>query len=322
LPADLLSFFIPTPVTWLGGRSFSSVSAAYLANTSEQGTYLGLPLIFMAIAYWSESFKKPATKVLMAATLVAVVWSLGVLLTIDGHEIISLPFKLLASQKLFNEVMPVRIGMYTALGTAVAAAAWVAAPDGFRWRRWLLGLLAVVFLFPNADAVRPTGERIFDDAYRSPAFIANGLYRRYLSPGEVVLPVPFGPIGASLLWQAQARGYFRLASGWFGYYPPSYATSPVAGQLSTFGPFTDPVRLTRSFLIGHGVGAVVMLPAQAGPWPKVMSQLGLKQMSVGGVWLYQVSRALRLPSPRRRRSADVTVRRGSAKRAHRRPLGR
>lgn len=296
LPADLLSFVIPTPMTWLGGRSFWSVSASYLGNTAEDGTYLGLPLIAIAIAYWSESFRKPATKVLMAATLVAAVWSLGVLLTIDGHRIISLPFKLLASQKLFNEVMPVRIGMYTALGTAIAAAGWVAAPGSFRWRRWLLGLLAVVFLFPNANSVKPTGQRIFDEAYRSPTFITDGLYRHYLRPGEVVLPVPFGPVGASLLWQAQARGYFRLASGWFGYYPPSYLTSPVVGQLSDFGPFTDPVRQTRSFLISHRVGAVVILPGQSGPWPRVMSQLGLKPMSVGGVWLYRVPRGLKVAS--------------------------
>jgi len=72
-PADLLSFVIPTPMTWLGGRSFSSVSAAYLGNTSEQGTYLGLPLIAIAIAYWSESSKKPGTKVLVAVSLVAAV---------------------------------------------------------------------------------------------------------------------------------------------------------------------------------------------------------------------------------------------------------
>lgn len=290
LPADALSFFIPTPMTWLGGRSFSSVSDAFLSNTAEQGTYLGLPLIIMAIAYWSGSFRKPAAKVLMAATLIAIVWSLGEVLTIDGHMTQPLPFKLLAPHKLFNEIMPVRIGMYTAMGFALAAAAWVAEPGAFRWRRWALGALAVIFIFPNGNAVRPTGEPIFAEGYRSPAFITSGVYRRYLRPREVVLPVPFGPIGASLLWQAQTQGYFRLASGWFGYYPPDYSASPVSGQLSEFGPFADPVRPMAAFLIKHEVGAVVMVPSQAGPWPRVMSQLGLRRSSVAGVWLYQVPR--------------------------------
>ncbi len=291
-PADLLSFVIPTPMTWLGGRSFSSVSAAYLGNTAEQGTYLGLPLVAIAIAYWSESFKRPATKVLMAVTLVAVVWSLGLVLNVDGHPTISLPFKLLAGHKLFDEVLPVRIGNYTALGTALAAALWLAAPGTFRWRRWLLGLLAVIFLFPNANSVRVTGEQIFNETYQSPVFITDGLYRGYLRRGEVILPVPFGPFGSSLLWQAQAQGYFRLASGWFGYFPAGYTTNMVVGQLSGFHAFTDPVSLMRSFLVAHDVGAVVMVAGQGGPWPQVMSQLGLKPITVGGVWLYHVPRTL------------------------------
>ena len=177
-PADLLSFAIPTPMTWLGGKSFSAVSSAYIANTGEDGAYLGLPLIAIVIAYWSECFKRPATKVLMAVTLVAVVWSLGEVLNVDGHPTISVPFKLLAGYRLLNEVLPVRISMYTALATALAAALWVAAPGTFRWPRWLLGLLAVIFLFPNANSVNVTGQKIFDEAYRSPKFITDGLVPR------------------------------------------------------------------------------------------------------------------------------------------------
>lgn len=287
-PADLLSFFVPPAMTGLGGKTFSSVSSAFVVNIGEQGTYLGLPLLVIVIAYWWQSVRRPATKVLMAATLVAAVWSLGEVLSIDGHSTISLPWKLFASHKLFNEVLPVRIGVYTALGAAVSAALWVAAPGSFRWRRWLLGLLAVVFVFPNADATIASGQRIFDEPYVSPAFITDGSYRHYLHPGEVILPVPFGPVGDSLLWQAQAQGYFRMASGWFGYYPPDYSASNLVGQLSGFAPFTDPVTAMGSFLITHHVGAVVMLPGQDDAWPRVMSQLGLTPIRVGGVWLYDV----------------------------------
>ena len=219
------------------------------------------------------------------------------MLNVDGHPTISLPFKLLGGYRLLNEVTPARIGIYTALGTALAAAMWVAAPGIFRWRRWLLGLVAVICLFPNASSVRATGEQIFNETYQSPAFISDGRYRNYLRRGEVILPVPFGPFGSSLLWQAQAQGYFRLASGWFGYYPGDYSTSMVVGQLSGFHSFTDPVSLMRSFLVAHRVGAVVMIAGQGGPWPQVMSQLGLERITVGGVWLYDVARTLSASAP-------------------------
>jgi len=62
----------------------------------------------------------------------------------------------------------------------------------------------------------------------------------------------------------------------------------VVGQLSGFHAFTDPVSLTRAFLVAHRVGAVVMVADQGGPWPQVMSQLGLTPITVGGVWLYHV----------------------------------
>jgi hypothetical protein len=290
-PADLLSFVIPTPMTWLGGSSFTSVSSGYVANIGEEGTYLGLPLIAIAIAYWSQSFRRPATKVLMSATLVAAVWSLGGVLSVDGHPTISLPWKLVASTKPFDEVLPVRVGLYIALGTAVTAALWLAAPGSSR-RRWLLGLVAAVFLLPNVDAVA-SGHRVFEKRYVSPAFISDGSYRRYLHHDEVILPLPFGPLGNSLLWQAQSQGYFRMASGWFGYYPPDYSTSRVVAQMSRFAPFTDPVLGMRWFLIAHGVGAVVMASGQGGPWPQVMSQLGLRRVSVDGVWLYQLPRSWR-----------------------------
>ena len=134
----------------------------------------------------------------------------------------------------------------------------------------------------------------------------------------MILPVPFGPFGNSLLWQAQAQGYFRLASGWFGYWPAGYSTSLVISQLSGFQPFTDPVSLMGSFLATHRVGAVVMVAGQGGPWPQVMSQLGLKRIIVGGVWLYCVPQiwrehvAAHLPSQQRDPwPVGLRIRRGS-----------
>jgi hypothetical protein len=287
-PADLLSFVIPTRMTWLGGTTFSSISADYLGNTAEQGTYLGLPLIAIALAGWLEFRRRPASRVLMAVSLIAALWSLGAVLRVDGQAVVSLPYKLIASAKPFTEVLPVRIGMFTALGVAVTAALWLSSPGGVKPGRWLVGLLAVIFLFPAANSVRQSGQPIFHETYRSPAFITQGLYRRYLRPGTVVLPIPFSLNGTSLLWQAQAQGYFRLASGWFGYFPTGYSHNRVAAELAWPRHFTDPVAPLRRFLAAHDIGAVVITAGHGGPWPGVMSQLKLRGVAAGGVRVYRV----------------------------------
>lgn len=290
-PGDLLSYVIPTPISWLGGSWFTSTSSHFIAGYTEEDTYLGLPLILIILAFAVESWRRPRTRVLIAVIVVAFIWSLGQVLNVKGVSSIHLPFNWIAGDKGFNEILPSRIGLYTELGAAVAAALWLSRPDARRrWLRWALALLAAVFLFPNANAVGSTGAPIFQETYAPTPFFTQKLYQRYLYPNEVVLPIPFGYLGPSLLWQAQAKGYFRLASGWFGYWPPDYYDDPVVMQMIGAQPSTtpDPVSGMRSFLLNHQVGAVVVQDGGGGPWSAVFSQLGLKPIAVGGVDLYRI----------------------------------
>jgi hypothetical protein len=293
--ADLLSYIIPTPIVRIGAFRFAALSSAFPAAGGyiETGTYLGLPLVIGAVAYWVANSGRWAVRVMLTVAAVAFVWSLGGQLSIAGIETISLPFKLLQDKPVFSELTPVRLGVYVELCAAIAFALWLSLPGRLGWLKWLLAVAAAAFLFANTDGSFSSGAKVFDQSVASPAFITDGAYRHYLHHGEAIMPIPFGPDGNSMIWQAQARGYFRLASGWFGYYPPGYATSRVMGELLSFAPYTDPFRLMRRFFAAHDVGAVVMLPAQAGPWPAVMTQLGLRRVSVGGVWLYNVPAALR-----------------------------
>ncbi len=292
-PGDLLSFFIPTPITALGGTSFGGVSAGYVAGFCETGTYLGLPLIAILIAHANGAWSRPRTRIITVCVLIAILWSLGQILSVDGHSTIKLPWDLFARIRGFNEILPVRIGVYTEMGAAIAAAIWVSAPSQPSWRRWLLAVLAVIFLFPNSNAVQ-NGSMIFRESYTTPSFFTTGQYKRYLRPNEVVLPIPFGYLGTSLLWQADAHGYFRLASGWFGYWPPDYYNDPVVMQMIGVQPSTTPNPETglSSFLRRHGVGAVVIEDGQGGPWPAVLHSLGVKPVAAGGVDVYDLPRSL------------------------------
>jgi hypothetical protein len=287
-PVDLLNYIIPTRITYLGGEKFSGISGMFQGNTSEQGGYLGLPLVLMVLACWFYRWKRPLVRVMMVMTLVAAVWSMGEYLDVAGHQtFLALPFKLLVSHTPFDKMLPDRVSAFTALGGTLAAAIWLAVPGRVRIGRWLLAALAVIFIFPNANSYLGTTP-LYNETFASPPFITQGLYKKYLTPNEVVLPLPFGATGSSLLWQAQAHGYFREASGWFGLYPSDYAGSSIVGQMSDFGPATAKPADMAAFLKQFKVGAVV---DQSGPmsyWTELLEKLGYRPIDVGGLQVFDV----------------------------------
>jgi hypothetical protein len=288
-PADALSFLIPTPITWLGGHRFASVSGAFLGNLAENGTYVGLPVAIIVAAFAVQSWVTRTAKVLLTVLAMAVVWSLGNRLYIDGRPTIRLPWAALTHVPLFDQLLPVRIVLYIALVCSVVVALWIATPGDGKVLRWGLGLLTVALLLPNTGAVYPgTTATAFHARLREPAFFTDGLYKRYLRPHDVVLPIPYAENGLSMLWQARASMYFRLASGYFGSPPSSYSGDPIVAQLTANTPGAGAPSELGSFIVRRNVAAVIADSAEAGPWPPVLAELGLRPASVGGILLYKV----------------------------------
>ncbi len=286
-PADALSFATPSTFELFGAHRFAGVANAFAGSFAENGTYLSLPVILIVAAYAVQRGRTAAGRVLLTVLAVAVVWSLGYTLHIDGHPTVSLPFKLFSHLHGFNEVIPVRIGLYVFLVCAIIVALWLTAPGPSRLRRWPLALLAVVLLFPNANA------GYFDQKLPDPTFFSTNLYRQYLHRDEVVLPIPYAVVGHSMLWQARTSMYFRMASGGF-YVPPNYGSNLFVQQALGLTPGLNPtVAALRSFLAQHHVGAIVVEADQPGVWPSVIGKLGLSPVTVGGVLLYQVPASLR-----------------------------
>jgi hypothetical protein len=286
-PADALSFVIPSTFDQFGGHRFAAVANAFAGNFAENGTYLGLPVILIVAAYAVTRWRTRAGRILLTVLAVAVVWSLGYTLNIDGHPTVALPFKWFSHLRGFNEVLPVRIGLYVFLVCAIIVALWLASPGSSRLLRWPLAILAVVLLFPNSDA------GYFNQKLPDPAFFSTNMYRQYLHPGEVVLPIPYGVVGYSLLWQARTSMYFRLASGDF-YVPADYGENLFVQQALGLTPALKPtVAALRAFLALHHVGAIVVEADQLGVWPRLIGRLRLAPVDVGGVLFYRVPASLR-----------------------------
>lgn len=255
------------------------MSNGFVAGFIETGTYVGLPIIIMVAAFAVQRWHTRAAKVLVSTLAVGVIWSLGEQLNIDGHPTIPLPWKLVGNLRVLNEILPVRISLYIFLTCAVIVALWLTAPGSSRLRRWPLALLAAVFLIPDTA--------LFSQQLDEPAFFTTTLYRHYLSPGEIVLPIPYGTAGPGVLWQASTHMYFRLASGNF-YVPPDYGVQRFVMQALGPGPSVASVSALRSFVARRHVQAIAVQADNTGGWPAVIARLGYPSVDVGGVLLYRV----------------------------------
>ncbi|GAC1434062.1 MAG: hypothetical protein NVSMB51_00300 [Solirubrobacteraceae bacterium] len=261
---DLLSLFVPEQFTALGHGWIDTT--AFPGGVAEHGAYFGL-LLLAAFA-----LSRPS-RLLAGVFALSLLAALGSHLFIDGTRTIPLPWALAGQLPVLRDLVPARLIVYAWLALSVAIALWLA-PGGRR--RWAAVLLGVALIAPNAAAFRsrPSLPALFS----APA--------RVFTPGEVVLAIPFGQRGSSMLWQAQSRFYFRLAEGYLSGVPPAefLRAEPLAPTLIA-GRLPAPAELA-GFLARHAVRHVVIDPPQAGGWPGALQALGWHASSQGGALLF------------------------------------
>ena len=298
-PADLLSYVFPTDMFALGGQRFLALSSRFMTGAApEQNSYLGLPLCALLGAFVVGQWRRPVTKVIGTATCVAFLLSLGTQLTIAGHPTISMPFDILERLPFFDLSLPSRLGLFVALGAALATALWLAwaRAGGQRVRRWLVALAAVAFLVPDLAVADKT------ETYTQPRFFTSDLYQRYLTRNEVVMTLPNVAVGDEMLWQADTGMYFKLVGGYFGYPPPGYGGSlpgfKLLYQLSSnqLQPTAVYASELRAFLPAHHVAAVLVEDATSGPWttgswPEALAAAGWHRIAdTGGIQVFRPNR--------------------------------
>jgi len=289
---DLLNPFFPTTATWLGHHDFQSLSATYVGGgvTGDDG-YLSIPLV-IAFLVWALGVERhrALTRLALIVAALSFVLALGAHLHIAGEQTVTLPFYWVRHLPIFNDLLPSRIALFTSLAVAVGMAAWLARPTGHVVGRWLVVLLAVVMLFPNITS------SLYGVAPRNPRFFSTALYKRYLTPGETVMVLPFGYNDVSTLWQAEAGFSFYMPEGYVSQInPPPFDKEPIVGRLEQNMP-PAPAELA-SFIRQHFVSHVIVDQVAAGPWPGVLAQLGFHMRSVGGVLLYTIPGAPAVTQP-------------------------
>jgi hypothetical protein len=289
--ADALNVVVPTEVTGLGHQWFRGMSSDFTYRSpAEAASYIGLALLVITVAFAISSRRRPAARVLVPVIVVSYVLSLGSHLDIAGHSTdIPLPWKLLHPLPVFDHIMPPRLFMYGMLAIAISTALWLAQRSARSGLKWALAALAVLMLVPNVSA------DFWDGRPTNPAFFSSDLYKRHLKSDEVVLVLPYGRTGNSMLWQAETNMYFRMPGGYVSpEYPLDYRSDPFLGELLSGQVGDSSVAGLRDFLGRRNVTAVVVESGSAGPWPLLLGGLGLKPVRTGGVLLYRVPQRLSL----------------------------
>jgi hypothetical protein len=120
----------------------------------------------------------------------------------------------------------------------------------------------------------------------TPAFFTRGDYRRYLKPRENIIVLPYGINGGSMLWQAAAGFYFRMAGGWTSLTPREFESWPIVGALLTRTYIPDASAQLRAFMAAHDAHAILVTEQEAQFWQPLLSQLDRSPTRSGGVVVY------------------------------------
>jgi hypothetical protein len=282
--ADLLSLVIPTQAIELGDMSdfFRNLSSRFTSNIFENGSYVGVPLLIIAVWFAVSRWRTLAGKVLTLMLVITIVMGMGPWLHVAGIKTVVLPWRLLKYLPLLNQALPIRISLYTSLILAIVAAIWFSTVRLVPLARLVVATLVLASLLPNPSA-HFWGRDL--KSMIAPPFFSHGLYRRYLEKGETVMVPPYnwGAGSDGMLWQAETGMYFRLATGYLPFAPEGFYDWPIVTSSLQRMALTDVADQWMAFAGAHDVNAVVV---SDGPQSLPLKQMlaALKVPPLKGGW--------------------------------------
>jgi len=262
------------------------VLARRIAFGCEPSAFMGLlPVVSIWIAFRpmpavAEAF--PTERFLLLLLIAIVVLSLGPVLHVDGFPVAPSVWLPALIFPIVNNALPARFVLYAFLVLGVMMALWLSDVRRHAAMRWLISAAAIVSVLPS----------VVPAANTALPFFKQQMYRKYLSPGETVMLLPFGFNGEAMKWQAQSDFYFRVAGGYLGVTPPEYEGWPIVEALLAESPYIpDFGDQFKALIIAHRVGAVIVPEIGFDQYAKLCATLGVVPVRTGGVLIYRLSPA-------------------------------
>jgi hypothetical protein len=273
---DFLNFFVPTPVTALGGAWAQPLAARFPGSTAEQGGYLGLPLIAIMAAYFHGVARRPYGRAFLAVTILIALASLGPVLRVAGHTTgIPMPWLIADQLPVLVNALPSRLSMYLALAAGLAASLWINAGVR-RGARMGAGLLACACIFP-APGMPGWG------TWPAVPFFSPGHIRSAFGDHATLFIVPFGADGPAIGWQYDAGFAFAQAGGHAGFIPARETKWRILQDLENARPGPDFAAGLAAYCDTHHVNAVIAGPGAPPVIAAAIASLGWKSHEDSGV---------------------------------------
>jgi hypothetical protein len=198
--SDLLAFVLPSNLIHFTG------------NTTENGAYIGLPLLALFIAGLVIGRKQGWIQWTGWMTGMAALLSLGPHLHVNGNVTpVWLPWAAVAKLPLMGSALPARLMVIAWLGVAVLVADIVAramnAPRTWRVTTGAVLIVGLAAVFPSVPYPSVSAS--------VPAFFGPGGGVKGVEPGSVMLITPFSSKESTdaMLWQAAANYRFKMPEG-------------------------------------------------------------------------------------------------------------
>ncbi|WP_320065917.1 hypothetical protein [Micromonospora sp. RTGN7] len=208
--ADLRSWWALSPLSILGDDE----AARLTTGPAEYNTFLGWPLLLVALGCAVWLGRRPLVIACVAGALVMGALSLGPTVLLDGvRTAVPGPYHLLKGVPVVDGALPMRfaLAVLPVIATLLVLAVDRAQRGTGRARR-LVPMAVGVALLPVLPAPLPTADRP-----ALPAFVTGGHWRECVRPGGVLVPVPL-PTPKDpwpMRWATAADAAFGLPEGFF-----------------------------------------------------------------------------------------------------------
>ena len=232
--ADLMSSVTPTPLQLLTpGRLDKFGSHLMFGNLTENGAYLGIPLVLLLAVLVGLCWRNRWIRFAAGLGLLTTILSLGARLTVDNHVTrFPLPWALLRHMPLANNIIVARLSLYTylfaalivALGMAELRARWHRSRSDVvggasalvRGRTVRVGVGCGLGVLMLASALSLVPSWPFKTApAKVPSFFTSAASAR-IPYGSVALISPYPSVAEvqPQMWQAVAKMRFRIIGGY------------------------------------------------------------------------------------------------------------
>ncbi|OGT40962.1 MAG: hypothetical protein A3F13_01585 [Gammaproteobacteria bacterium RIFCSPHIGHO2_12_FULL_40_19] len=272
---DLLNLIIPTDIT-----SLRYAKTHFTGNPSEQSGYIGIPLLLFTLFFSWRLWNKKEVRVLISILILALIFSFGERLNINGVATIPLPWLLIGKLPFIDNAIPARLMVYVFLCISLLLSIGLSQYVEKKYCIYLIGILSIVPLLPR-NHMNAKNSWWSTACPRSKLFSTNE-YKRYIRKNDIVLFFPFGDVSDAIYWQVITHAYFKTVNGYGNFIPsPLLKWTAIQMMVQNNPDSLQAGKQINLFAIHNNVREVIMPKPFWKQWKPILLQAGWSDHIVG-----------------------------------------